>query len=77
MVEASKFWFERTCSGSDCRDLIHPWTAKCSDANFSMLLSCVKGAYKFYAMVYLVSNIFWFITKKRSRDHIGHVLKKG
>ncbi|KOB72867.1 Uncharacterized protein OBRU01_11686 [Operophtera brumata] len=42
MVEASKFWFERTCSGSDCRDLIHPWTAKCSDANATMLLSCIQ-----------------------------------
>lgn len=57
MVEASKFWFDRTSAGAECSDLIHPWTAKCSNANISMLTSCVKGAYKFYAMVYLVSMI--------------------
>lgn len=47
-------WFERTCSGCECNDLIHPWTYKCSDATQSMLLSCIKGSYKFYAIIYLI-----------------------
>ncbi|KAI8420714.1 hypothetical protein MSG28_007942 [Choristoneura fumiferana] len=53
MVEASKFWFDKACSGCACHELIHPWTYKCSDATGMMLASCIKGAYKFYAMVYL------------------------
>lgn len=57
MVEASKLWFERTCSGCECNDLIHPWTYTCSDATRSMLFSCIKGSYKFYAVVYLVSSL--------------------
>lgn len=56
MVEASKFWFEKACSACECHTLIHPWTYKCSDATATMLMSCIKGSYKFYAMVYLVSN---------------------
>lgn len=55
MVEASKLWFEKACSDSNCHTLIHPWTASCNNATSSMLLSCIKGSYKFYAMVYLVS----------------------
>ncbi|XP_073952199.1 transmembrane protein 135-like [Choristoneura fumiferana] len=54
MVEASKFWFDKACSGCACHELIHPWTYKCSDATGMMLASCIKGAYKFYAMVYLI-----------------------
>lgn len=59
MVEASKLWFEKACSGCRCDELIHPWTYKCSDATASMLMSNIKGSYKFYAMVYLVSILFW------------------
>lgn len=55
MVEASKFLFDKSCPDSPCFELIHPWTRNCSDATASMLSSCVKGSYKFYAMVYLVS----------------------
>lgn len=54
MVEASKFWFDKACSGCACHELIHPWTYKCTDATGMMFASCIKGAYKFYAMVYLV-----------------------
>lgn len=55
MVEASKHWFEKACSNAPCNTLIHPWTQKCTDATGTMLLSCIKGSYRFYAMVYLVS----------------------
>lgn len=55
MVEASKLLFDRGCKDCECSELIHPWTHKCSDATTTMLLSCIKGSYKFYAMVYLVS----------------------
>ncbi|XP_048477695.1 transmembrane protein 135 isoform X2 [Plutella xylostella] len=54
MVEASKYWFEKACSDSKCHELIHPWTYKCGDATVTMLLSNIKGSYKFYAMVYLI-----------------------
>ncbi|XP_013174118.1 PREDICTED: transmembrane protein 135-like isoform X2 [Papilio xuthus] len=54
MVEASKFWFEKACSHAPCNTLIHPWTSTCKDATATMLLSCIKGSYKFYAMVYLI-----------------------
>ncbi|CAK1579596.1 unnamed protein product [Parnassius mnemosyne] len=54
MVEASKHWFEKACSHAPCNTLIHPWTQKCTDATASMLMSCIKGSYKFYAMVYLI-----------------------
>ncbi|XP_072949968.1 transmembrane protein 135-like [Epargyreus clarus] len=54
MVEASKHWFESTCATAECHQLIHPWTYKCSDATSTMLFSCIKGAYKFYAMVYVI-----------------------
>lgn len=54
MVEASKLWFEKACSASECHNLIHPWTYKCTDATSSMLISCIKGSYKFYAMVYVL-----------------------
>lgn len=61
MVEASKYWFEKACSDSKCHELIHPWTYKCGDATVTMLLSNIKGSYKFYAMVYLVSGHLFFI----------------
>ncbi|XP_013142340.1 PREDICTED: transmembrane protein 135-like [Papilio polytes] len=54
MVEASKLWFETACSHAPCNTLIHPWTSTCKDATATMLLSCIKGSYKFYAMVYLI-----------------------
>ncbi|XP_047025798.1 transmembrane protein 135-like [Helicoverpa zea] len=54
MVEASKLWFETACSSCKCHELIHPWTYRCSDATRTMLISCTKGSYKFYAMIYLV-----------------------
>ncbi|XP_041968238.1 transmembrane protein 135-like isoform X2 [Aricia agestis] len=54
MVEASKFWFEKACSDFDCPILIHPWTHKCTDATTSMVASCIRGSYKFYAMVYII-----------------------
>lgn len=54
MVEASKFLFETACRQCSCHELIHPWTYKCSDATATMLMSCIKGSYKFYAMVYLI-----------------------
>lgn len=56
MVEASKLMFDRACGECKCSELIHPWTYRCSDATYTMLLSCIKGSYKFYAMVYLVST---------------------
>lgn len=55
MVEASKLWFEAACSDCRCHELIHPWTYRCSDATRTMLIGCIRGSYKFYAMVYLVS----------------------
>ncbi|XP_063632075.1 transmembrane protein 135-like [Cydia splendana] len=54
MVEVSKFWFDKACRHRECHNIIHPWTYKCSDATISMLASNIKGAYKFYAMVYLI-----------------------
>ncbi|XP_013188146.1 transmembrane protein 135 isoform X2 [Amyelois transitella] len=54
MVEASKLWFEKACSTRSCREIIHPWTTSCTDATATMLMSCIKGSYKFYAMVYLI-----------------------
>ncbi|KAJ8724295.1 hypothetical protein PYW08_015769 [Mythimna loreyi] len=54
MVEASKLWFEAACSDCRCHELIHPWTYRCSDATRTMLISCIRGSYKFYAMVYLI-----------------------
>ncbi|KAI5637740.1 hypothetical protein NE865_09522 [Phthorimaea operculella] len=55
MVEASKFLFDQKgCREATCHELIHPWTKDCGHATTSMLLSCITGAYKFYAMVYLI-----------------------
>ncbi|XP_053605375.1 transmembrane protein 135-like isoform X2 [Plodia interpunctella] len=54
MVEASKLWFERACSDRSCGEIIHPWTNNCMDATATMLMNCIKGSYKFYAMVYLI-----------------------
>lgn len=59
MVEASKFWFDKACADSECQELIHPWMQGCSNATASMLLHCIKGSYKFYAIVYLVSMLLF------------------
>lgn len=79
MVEASKFWFEEACGSSECRSLIHPWTDKCSDATTSMLLHCVRGSYKFYAMVYAIQILMRGkkLSKKEMIEQFKLYLKSG
>ncbi|VVC91474.1 unnamed protein product [Leptidea sinapis] len=79
MVEASKFLFERACSSCDCSTLIHPWTQKCSDATFSMLFNCIKGSYKFYAMVYIIQILMKGkkLTRKEMIEQFKLYLKSG
>ncbi|KAL0832269.1 hypothetical protein ABMA28_001716 [Loxostege sticticalis] len=72
MVEASKLWFEKACGSSECRTLIHPWTDTCLDATKSMLWSCIKGSYKFYAMVYVI-QILMRGKKLKKKDVIEHL----
>ncbi|KAG6444987.1 hypothetical protein O3G_MSEX003680 [Manduca sexta] len=79
MVEASKLWFEKACSASPCNDLIHPWTPRCTDATASMLLSCIKGSYKFYAMVYILQILMRGkkLGKKEMMEQFKLYLKSG
>ncbi|OWR50748.1 transmembrane protein 135-like isoform X2 [Danaus plexippus] len=79
MVEASKFWFEKACSSAPCNVLIHPWTQKCGDATTTMLLSCIKGSYKFYAMVYLIQILMRGkkLGKKEMKEQFKLYLKSG
>lgn len=79
MVEASKYWFDRACSSSNCHELIHPWTQKCGDATVSMFLNGVKGSYKFYAVVYLIQILMKGkkLDKKEMIEQFKLYLKSG
>ncbi|CAG9787102.1 unnamed protein product [Diatraea saccharalis] len=79
MVEASKFWFEKACGSSECKSLIHPWTDRCCDATTSMLWHCIRGSYKFYAMVYLIQILMRGkkLGKKEIMEQFRLYLKSG
>ncbi|XP_049871026.1 transmembrane protein 135-like isoform X2 [Pectinophora gossypiella] len=79
MVEASKLLFDKGCRDSECYELIHPWTRNCSDATSTMLLSCIKGSYKFYAMVYLIQILMKGkkLGKKELMEQFKLYLKSG
>ncbi|CAB3222302.1 unnamed protein product [Arctia plantaginis] len=79
MVEASKLWFEKACSSCSCSELIHPWTYKCSDATATMLMSNIRGSYKFYAMVYLIQILMKGkkLSKKEMVEQFKMYLKSG
>ncbi|KAI8420718.1 hypothetical protein MSG28_007946 [Choristoneura fumiferana] len=53
MVEASKHFFEKVVGGCTCHEMAHPWSKSCFNGNMIMLASCIKGSYKFYALVYV------------------------
>ncbi|KAM3959765.1 transmembrane protein 135 [Aphomia sociella] len=79
MVEASKLMFEKACGACQCHELIHPWTYSCGNATASMLVSCIRGSYKFYAMVYLIQILMKGkkLGKKEMIEQLKLYLKSG